>query len=132
MKCSTRVAAPIDATLAIRTNHAFLDDIAHSANPSGGKTADLDSNVGNAVGPTQYDNELLDAHFITGDGRGNENIGLTSVHFVFHAEHNRLVELTKAVVLASNDPTFIAEWLVPGANQNDGIQANEWDGERLF
>ena len=43
-----------------------------------------------------YDNELLDAHFITGDGRGNENIGLTAVHMVFHAEHNRLVEHTKA------------------------------------
>ena len=38
-----------------------------------------------------YDDEMLDAHFITGDGRDNENIGLTAVHNVFHAEHNRLV-----------------------------------------
>ncbi len=48
----------------------------------------------------EYDNELLDAHFIAGDGRVNENIGLTAVHHVFHAEHNRLVEHTKDVVLA--------------------------------
>ena len=38
-----------------------------------------------------YDNELLDRHFITGDGRGNENIALTAVHTMFHSEHNRLV-----------------------------------------
>ena len=27
-----------------------------------------------------YDNELLDAHYMAGDGRVNENIGLTAVH----------------------------------------------------
>ena len=37
-----------------------------------------------------YDNELLDAHFMAGDGRVNENIALTAVHHMFHAEHNRL------------------------------------------
>ncbi|UUZ65866.1 hypothetical protein LP417_09465 [Polaromonas sp. P1-6] len=51
---------------------------------------------------------------------------------MFHSEHNRMVEHTKQVVLASNDPTFIANWLLPGANQADGIQALEWNGERLF
>ena len=35
---------------------------------------------------------LLDAHFITGDGRGNENIGLTAIHSVFHSEHNRVAD----------------------------------------
>src|SRR4029077_13027581 len=29
-------------------------------------------------------------HFVTGDGRGNENIALSTVHQLFHAEHNRL------------------------------------------
>ena len=75
------------------------------------------------AGRREYDDELLDAHFITGDGRGNENIGLTTVHFVFHAEHNRLVEHIKDVVIASNDPNFIAEWHLA-----DGT----WNGERLF
>ncbi|HBX53801.1 MAG TPA: heme peroxidase [Pseudomonas sp.] len=140
--------APIDASLAGRTGHAFLDDIAHSANPRNSQTglpltADADTatgpianpafDPGQPVGPGNlpflaqpagtYDNELLDAHFITGDGRGNENIGLTAVHHIFHSEHNRMVEHTKAVILASNDPTFIAQWQLP-----DG----SWNGERLF
>ncbi|MDH4607941.1 peroxidase family protein, partial [Pseudomonas sp. BN102] len=113
----------------VRTNHAFLDDIAHSANPRSSTTGalltpDADGVAGTDDGnPNTYDNELLDAHFATGDGRGNENIGLTSVHHVFHAEHNRMVEHIKDVVLASNDPAFIAEWqLSPGV----------WNGERLF
>ncbi|NWL78717.1 heme peroxidase, partial [Pseudomonas taiwanensis] len=130
-------AAPIDASLAGRTGHAFLDDIAHSANPFGDHDgnpntpnqalqADTDGvvNAPNSPPPVGfYDDELLNEHFITGDGRGNENIGLTAVHHVFHAEHNRMVEHIKAVVLASNDAAFIAEWqLSPGV----------WDGERLF
>jgi hypothetical protein len=135
--------APISTTGAVRTGHAFLDDIAHSAAPRSTngtmKTADADGLVGADDGnPATYDNELLDAHFITGDGRGNENIGLTTVHHVFHAEHNRQVSEIKATILASldangqPDTTYIAEWLVPGANQADGVQALEWNGERLF
>ena len=87
-------------------------------------TADADAVAGvdDGIAGT-YDNELLDAHFMAGDGRVNENIALTAVHHVFHAEHNRLVEHTKAVVLATNDPAFIAQWqLSPGV----------WNGERLF
>ncbi len=82
---------------ALRTGHAFLADIAHEAVPIG-KIADGDITIGLANpgnGDAEYDNELLDAHFIAGDGRVNENIGLTAVHHVFHAEHNRLVEHTK-------------------------------------
>ncbi|MGF6690165.1 Ca2+-binding RTX toxin-like protein [Metapseudomonas resinovorans] len=116
---------------ALFSGHAFLDDIAHSANPFNSQTGALMTADGDAVinDPTNpspagtFDNELLDRHFITGDGRGNENIGLTSVHHVFHAEHNRMVDQIKEVVLASNDPTFISNW------QNaDG----SWNGERLF
>ena len=44
------------------------------------KTADGDSDTGNPVSPTQYDDELLNRHFITGDGRGNEKNRLTAVH----------------------------------------------------
>ena len=73
--------------------------------------------------PTTYDNELLDAHFITGDGRGNENIGLTAVHFIFHAEHNRQVEEMKSTIMSTGDANFIAQWQLA-----DG----SWNGERLF
>ena len=34
---------------------------------------------------------MLDAHFCAGDGRVNENIALTTIHQVFHSEHDRLV-----------------------------------------
>jgi Ca2+-binding RTX toxin-like protein len=160
---------PVDATQAIRANHAFLDDIAHTAVPVG----DLDHNPNtpptplaadgdNIAGPVAnpafnpelplgpgnqpflpqpagtYDDELLSRHFTTGDGRGNENIGLTAVHHVFHSEHNRLVDHIKDVVLASNDPNFMQEWVLGNtlaerlAAVANGISPEEWDGARLF
>ncbi|MCK7481281.1 MAG: hypothetical protein M0C28_31895 [Candidatus Moduliflexus flocculans] len=63
-------------------------------------TPDADGVAGGPTSatPATYDNELLDAHYIAGDGRVNENIGLTTVHHVFHSEHNRLVDHTKAVL----------------------------------
>ncbi|MGV8844699.1 MAG: peroxidase family protein [Pseudomonas sp.] len=149
----------------IRTEHAFLNDIAHGAapgfadldhNPATPPTelmADSDNVVGSLpnpnfnpalpIGPNNspvmpqevgtYDNELLDRHFITGDGRGNENIGLTAVHTVFHSEHNRLVEDYKQTILDSADLAFINEWLLTdvGAVPTSTAGLN-WDGERLF
>ncbi|MFM2100211.1 MAG: hypothetical protein RLZZ366_1750 [Pseudomonadota bacterium] len=100
--------------------------------------------------PLTYDNEMLDSHFITGDGRGNENIGLTTVHTIFHSEHNRLVEANKDTIIASGDAPTVNQWLLTGAGNQitqadldainalapaakaaaiDGLQ---WDGERLF
>jgi Ca2+-binding RTX toxin-like protein len=128
------LANPVDPSAigAARVPHAFLDDIAHVATPVAINDV-LQPDDDNAVGysgefdymgrPTTYDNELLDAHYITGDGRGNENIGLSAVHHLFHSEHNRLVDHIKDVILATNDAAFIAEW-------RDG--AGNWDGERLF
>jgi len=110
----------------VRTGHAFLDDIAHTAVPkfaAGVLNPDPDTDVGNTPAAGTYDDELLDRHFITGDGRGNENIGLTTVHTVFHAEHNRKVQEVKDLITASGDPAFINQWKLPG---------NQWDGEKLF
>ena len=75
---------------ALRTGHAFLNDIAHAAAPNPGLTPDPDLVAGTSLSappPGTYDNELLGLHMITGDGRGNENIGLTTMHNIFHAEH---------------------------------------------
>ncbi|OYY00205.1 MAG: hypothetical protein B7Y80_08700 [Hyphomicrobium sp. 32-62-53] len=88
----------------VPTGVAFLDDIAHAANPDAGEVADSDSALGLSHTPSEpgeraYDNELLDAHYITGDGRGNENIGLTAVHHVFHSEHNRQVDLIQNLLI---------------------------------
>jgi len=96
---SPAVAVPADA---LGTGHAFLDDIAHGSTPvvdaESGELLPRFDEDGNEVLDengqpvlTGYDNELLDEHFIAGDGRVNENIGLTAVHAVFHAEHNRMV-----------------------------------------
>ena len=146
--------APVDATQAVRSGHMFLADIAHGANPVNSQTgapltADADTVAGvddNASGT--YDDELLDAHFIAGDGRANENIGLTAVHHVFHSEHNRLVEHTKDVVLAdaakmladgatqAEAVAFLNEWLAVDRPQcrrrRQTSRALVWDGERLF
>ena len=129
----------------VSTGHAFLDDIARNANPSAGKTADTDTAI-SAASDSQpartYDNELLDRHFITGDGRGNENYGLTSLHYIFHSEHNRQVDLVKGLVLAEAiaDPIanlpFLNEWLntpitaIPAGGLTEADL--DWNGERLF
>jgi len=78
------VPVPADA---FRTGHAFLNDIAHNAVPvdANGNALPPDTDtticdfrqVPSCQQPGTYDDELLNAHFITGDGRGNENIGLT-------------------------------------------------------
>ncbi|TWC42821.1 Ca2+-binding RTX toxin-like protein, partial [Pseudomonas sp. SJZ079] len=136
-------AAPIDLTNAVRTGHQFLIDIANAANPVDAQTGamlapDADNVAGGPVAAGFYDNELLDAHYIAGDGRVNENIGLTTVHSIFHSEHNRLVEQTKGVALASNDLAFLNKWLMPNAQLTAlpvtpaDIAALHWNGERLF
>ncbi|WP_085725895.1 peroxidase family protein [Pseudomonas sp. R37(2017)] len=138
-------ANPISLANAVSTGHGFLDDIAHNAAPvvvGGVLQADADTTVGNAQpvdgagNNLTYDNELLDAHYIAGDGRVNENIGLTTVHHVFHSEHNRLVQQSKDTILASGDLAFLNEWLVDDVTAIPTtaaeIAALVWDGERLF
>ena len=131
--------APVSTEGALRTAHAFLDDIAHNAAPGAGKVADADTTVSTAATPQPagtYDNELLDLHYITGDGRGNENLALTAIHSVFHSEHNRLVEQVKQVVLDSADLAFLNQWLITPIvalpTTPASIAALQWNGERLF
>ena len=115
----------------------FLTDIAHNADPSCGRsgcpTPDAD-NVANANFAAQpagtYDNEMLDAHFTCGDGRCNENIALSTIHTVFHHEHDRLIDDIKNVLLHDLSSTGVAalqDWKLPVAQSPDG-----WNGERLF
>ncbi len=143
--------APVSASLAIASGHAFLHDLAHSANPGMvdddrnpatapiATEADADSDLGNHITPnelginTTYDNELLDKHFIVGDGRGNENIGLTAVHHVFHSEHNLRVDQIKDEILNSADLAFINEWLLVAVDAvPQDLGGLVWNGERLF
>ncbi|MFC4863516.1 peroxidase family protein, partial [Pseudomonas sp. MAHUQ-62] len=127
--------APIDLTNAVGTGHQFLIDIAHSADPSSAAGLVRDNNgvIGGVQPAGTYDGELLDAHYMAGDGRVNENIGLTTVHHVFHSEHNRLVEQTKATLLASGDVAVLNQWLLtPVVTIPADTSTLNWNGERLF
>ncbi|SFP92571.1 peroxidase family protein, partial [Pseudomonas borbori] len=132
------LAAPVDLTNAVSTEHQFLIDIAHNAVPVNSQTGamlapDADDVAGGPVAAGFYDNELLDAHYIAGDGRVNENIGLTTVHHIFHSEHNRLVEVTKAEIINSGDLDFLNQWLLtPVASIPADTSTLDWNGERLF
>jgi len=153
----------------LRTGHAFLDDIAHNAKPGG--VADVDGNpatpataigadadaiAGNAIATDSrgrnvaYDDELLNAHYIVGDGRGNENIALTSIHSIFHSEHNRIVDQVKVIAvddfnaaLASGNAeqteasrVFLNQWLdvdvAAGTTTPVSAETLDWNGERVF
>ena len=70
-----------------------------------------------------YDDELLDLHFICGDGRCNENIALSAVHQVFHTEHDRLVDEFKITI--ASDPALNAAYHATNAGTFDF-------GERVF
>ena len=89
------LTTPANGDEGLMTGHAFLDDIAHGATPvlENGVLVPRYDEEGNPIegALTGYDNVALGAHFITGDGRGNENIALSAVHAVFHAEHNRMI-----------------------------------------
>ena len=121
----------------------FLTDIAHNADPS---PKDADNNPATPpVAPVAdaddaasadfasqpagtYDDEMLDAHFVAGDGRVNENIGLTAIHQVFHSEHDRLVGDIKNTLENDTSPSgaaALAEW-------KSALGADGWNGERLF
>jgi VCBS repeat-containing protein len=145
---ATAVAPPANALF---TGHAFINDMAHAAAPfydddHNPATADIQAApdadlIAGGAPPAAgfYDNELLDAHYIAGDGRVNENVALTTVHSIFHDEHNRLIDQTKALIqqeLTNGNVSFAQNWvtLAPGGVLTAGhvIAASEWNGERLF
>jgi hypothetical protein len=123
------VAIPADA---LRTGHAFLNDIAHNAAPNPGLVGVRDGvycdfrSTTCTTAPGTYDGDVLDAHFVTGDGRGNENIALTMVHNIFHAEHNRLRDHIDQLINTLLTPAEVTKWKTVDP-------ASGWDyGERLF
>ncbi|MEV6636387.1 peroxidase family protein [Actinoplanes sp. NPDC051470] len=127
------VAVPADV---LTFGTPFLTDIAHHADPTPVDTdhnpatppvaphpdADATASADFASQPAgTYDDEMLAAHYIAGDGRANENIGLTAVHQIFHSEHQRLVGDIERVL--TEDGTALSEWQLAGGS---------WNGERIF
>ena len=135
----------------LTTGHAALDDMAAFAlagttpppfpAPLGFTTADLVQTAAGdnpttyaaamqaafnsfAPGQTFYD---VGVHYVAGDGRVNENIGLTMIHDVFHKEHNRNVDnLIKDHLMVYNPLTGT----YTGPNGTGGTTT--WTGEDLF
>ena len=104
----------IISNLKIQTNgHAFLDDMSH------GVLRTLDSITGDVLDPAA--SALLDAHFIAGDGRANENIGLTAIHDVFHSEHNAVLTELLSRMTSNGDGTW-----------TETANGRVWSGEDLF
>ena len=95
---------------------AFLADMAHGVMSSlSAVTGDLSNPAGAA---------LLNAHFISGDGRTNENLGLIAIHEVFHAEHNRVLGDVQVMVYGGVDSS--------GVTHTARADAATWTGEELF
>ena len=138
------LAAPVPVPAnVVHFDTPFLTDIAHNADPS----PQTDPVTGAVIipvpdadntpsadfahqAPGTYDDEMLNAHFACGDGRCNENIALSSIHQIFHSEHDRLVDYIKNVLTTDTSATGIAalpEWQLPTAQNPSG-----WNGERLF
>ena len=143
---STASKAAVVVTVDLGVLHfdtPFLTDIAHNADPS---PVDTDHNPATppvapipdadnvasadfaAQPPGTYDDEMLNAHFIAGDGRVNENIGLTAIHQIFHSEHDRLVGDIENTLTSDTSPSGVAalqEWKLAAG-------AGGWNGERIF
>ena len=127
---------------AVLAGSTFLDDKAQAADPFNPQSGamllpDVDTTTGNHPAAGYYDNELLDDHYVAGDGRVNENIGLTAIQELFHSEHDRLVVQIKATAQAAldtGDIAFASDWVLPGVvlTQGHQIATKEWNGERLF
>jgi Ca2+-binding RTX toxin-like protein len=182
------LGAWVDASQGLRIGHSFFLDVAHTANPGAFKGVGVDpdkapdsddfinpridtlsgqptrgvrsAGIPLASGQSTYDDELLGVHFVCGDGRCNENIALTTIHTLFHAEHNRLVAIAQRVILDQGEIAYLNEWIDPASpatqaqldawpalsfDASDSSLAHqkvaraaiealglEWNGERLF
>lgn len=84
-------------------------------------------------------------HYVAGDGRVNENFGLTSIHHVFHEEHNYQVENLKNWIYqhdAANSPGThdgLHAWQVDTGTQDAagnftyGVGGEiAWDADKMF
>jgi hypothetical protein len=129
----------------LRMDTPFVADIAFNADPSERDTnddgvpdtfpirdADHTPSADFVHQPAgTYDDEMLNAHFACGDGRCNENITLSSIHQVFHSEHDRLVDyIDNALRTDATDSgsSALADW-----QKVDPPSAGGYNyGERLF
>ncbi|MDB5562453.1 MAG: heme peroxidase, partial [Hyphomicrobiales bacterium] len=93
-------------------------------------------------------NLLVDAvgdHYIAGDGRANENFGLTALHHVFHENHNVQLANLEANILAQADLVSRHNLQVAVSNGSSGFYTDadgnyllsaggavSWDPDKMF
>ena len=125
------------------TGAAFLDDLAPFAlaAPAAQTPPGFPSQTAAGDNPPGYDVQMqaiftaggfgtfndVNIHIVAGDGRANENVGLTMIHDVFHKEHNRNVE--KLI----QDHGFVYDpenGTYTGADGAGGLTT--WTGEEVF
>lgn len=89
--------------------------------------------------------ESIGDHYIAGDGRANENFGLTAIHHVFHEDHNVQLMNLQNEILGVADAEVRHRWQVQVSDGNggyyedgdhnytlaDGITVS-WDQDKLF
>ena len=119
-----------DFTL-MTTQHAFLNDMGVRLPPlgtTGWNGRDLvDGVTVPGFGVVNY-KTALESHYVAGDGRLNENIGLTAVQEVFVNEHNRMIDLLKAQYgFTGEQPVGGWTWTDPLTNVTTQVT-----GEELF
>ena len=82
-------------------------------------------------------------HYVAGDGRANENFGLTAIHHVWHENHNwqidNLIEIIRQQQLADPSHTAAHVWQVDAGQGVDNLgnfkDANgdiSWNQEKMF
>lgn len=74
-------------------------------NPADNSITATDANLHKILGEIFL--ESIGDHYVAGDGRANENFGLTAVHHVFHEDHNvQLVNLEASILggMADTNP----------------------------
>ncbi len=147
------LAAPVPVPAnATHFDTPFLTDIAHNADPSPIDTnhdgipdtlptpdADLTPSANFAAqAPGTYDDEMLNAHFTCGDGRCNENIALSTIHQIFHSEHDRLAnEFDLTTLPAAGNAALSTDFHATNcpigcATNNPALPITFTYGQRLF
>ena len=76
----------------------------------------LSDSVHAAVGELLMDS--VGDHYVAGDGRANENFGLTAIHQIWHEEHGFQVQNLEATIasLIQSNQAHIADWQVAVTN----------------
>ena len=83
-------------------------------------------------------------HYIAGDGRVNENFGLTAIHHVFHEEHNYQIQNLQNAIYAEDAASGGANHeILHGWQADTGLQDQDgnfvtatgeiaWDADKMF